>query len=170
MVACIVRPILPQDMAAIHALHARAFSPGRFARTAYRVREGTPACSRYCRVCLIDGCLIAAVRFTPITVGGARGALFLGPLAVDPAFANQGHGRALMREAIGDARTAGIDLIVLVGDEPYYAKLGFVRAPIGQIVLPGPVDPSRVLVAELKPGALAGYVGLIAADRDDHAP
>ena len=49
----------------IRDLHARAFGPGRFARTAYRVREGTPEFSPFCRVCRIDGRLAAAVRFTP---------------------------------------------------------------------------------------------------------
>ena len=47
--------------------------PGRFARTAYRIREGTGAFSPFCRVCLIDGRLVAAVRFTPIVIGGKGG-------------------------------------------------------------------------------------------------
>ena len=48
---------------------------------------------------------------------------------------------------------------MLVGDEPYYARLGFRRIPRGQITLPGPVDPERLLAVELAPGALAGYCG-----------
>ena len=43
MVDAIVREVRPEDGAAISALHARAFGPGRFARTAYRIREGTGA-------------------------------------------------------------------------------------------------------------------------------
>jgi predicted N-acetyltransferase YhbS len=116
-------------------------------------------------VCRIDGQLAAAVRFTPVLIGGRKGALLLGPLAVDPAFANQGHGRGLVGEALEAARGPGIALVVLVGDEPYYAKLGFKRVPRGQIVLPGPVNPDRLLAAELTPDALAGYRGLVAADR-----
>ena len=111
--------------------------------------------SPFCRVCRIDGRLAAAVRFTPILIGGKGGALLLGPLAVDPDFANQGHGRGLVGKALEAARSAGIALVVLVGDEPYYARLGFKRVPHGQIVLPGPVDPDRLLAAELAPGALA---------------
>ena len=34
-----IRPARPADSAAISALNARAMGPGRFARTAYRVRE-----------------------------------------------------------------------------------------------------------------------------------
>jgi predicted N-acetyltransferase YhbS len=159
-----MRPVVPDDIATIRALHTRAFGPGRFARTAYRVRQGTGEFSPYCRICLIGGRLAAAVRFTPISIGGKGGALLLGPLAVDPAFANQGHGRGLVAKALEDARAAGIALVVLVGDEPYYGKLGFGRTPWGQISLPGPVDPNRLLAAELAPDALKAYAGLIAAD------
>ena len=37
------------------------------------------------------------------------------------------------------------DLALLVGDEPYYARLGFKRVPRGQLLMPGPVDPDRLL-------------------------
>ncbi|MET0193047.1 MAG: N-acetyltransferase [Hyphomicrobiaceae bacterium] len=158
-----VREVRPGDGAQISALHARAFGPGRFARTAYRVREGTGAFSPYCRACLIGGRIIAAVRFTPVRVGGTDGALLLGPLAVDPEFANRGHGRGLVRDGMEAARADGLGLVLLVGDEPYYARLGFVRVPAGHIALPGPVNPQRLLAVELRPGALADYRGLVTA-------
>lgn len=161
----VMRPVVHGDLAAIRDLHARAFSPGRFARTAYRIREGASEFSPFCRVCLIDGRLVAAVRFTPITVGGKDKALLLGPLAVDPAFANQGYGRSLVAKALEEARAGGISLVVLVGDEPYYGKLGFHRIPFGQITLPGPADPNRLLAAELTPGALQDFSGVVAAER-----
>lgn len=161
----IMRPVEAGDLAAISQLHALAFGPGRYTRTAYRIREGTGAFSPYCRACLIDGRLVAAVRFTQVTVGGKGAALLLGPLAVDPAFANQGYGRGLVAKALEDARDAGIALVVLVGDEPYYGRLGFKRVPVGKITLPGPVNPTRLLAAELVPDALATYAGVIAAER-----
>ena len=52
---------------------------------------------------------------------------------------------------------------MLVGDEPYYARFGFVRVPPGQIWLGGPADPARILAAELAPGALSIYRGLVSA-------
>jgi predicted N-acetyltransferase YhbS len=161
----VVRPVLPGDLAAIRDLHARAFGPGRFVRTAYRIREGTEEYSRFCRVCLIEGRIVAAVRFTPILVGGQAGALLLGPLAVDPAFVSRRYGRGLVAKALEDARAAGMSLVLLVGDEPYYGKLGFRVVPPGLITLPGPVDPKRLLAAELVPDALAGYAGTVSADR-----
>jgi predicted N-acetyltransferase YhbS len=116
-------------------------------------------------VALLGDRLLAAVRFTPITIGGADGALLLGPLAVDPDFTGQGFGRRLISEAMGTAKAAGVKLVVLVGDEPYYGRFGFAPVPPGQITLPGPVDPQRLLAAELQPGALPGFNGLIAAQR-----
>jgi predicted N-acetyltransferase YhbS len=68
-------------------------------------------------------------------------------------------------EALDQARADGIRLVVLVGDEPYYARFGFHPVPPGQIGLPGPVDPKRLLAAELAPGALQSYRGLIVAKR-----
>ncbi len=157
------RPLAERDAASIAALHARVFGPGRFARTAYRVREGTGTVSPYCRGAFAGNQLVAALRMTEVTIGGRVGALLLGPLAVDPDFANQGFGRRLIGEAIEAARAGGVRLIVLVGDEPYYGRFGFKPVPPGQIRLPGPVDPRRLLAAELVPGALAESHGLVVA-------
>jgi predicted N-acetyltransferase YhbS len=156
------RLVVPADYAELQRLHDHVFGPGALTRTAYRVREGLPPQSPFCRVVVRNhGPMIAAIRFTPITIGGVGPALLLGPLAVDPAFANQGHGRRLIAEALEAARTAGIALVLLVGDAPYYAKLGFEPVPPQLISLPGPVDPRRLLVAHLdesRSRAMAGAV------------
>jgi len=159
------RPVAPADLPIIAELHARVFGPGRFARTAYRVREGAPPLSRYCRAAFLDNRMIAAVRFTEIAIGGAGRALPLGPLAVDPEFAGKGFGRQLIAEALDAAKADGIRLVVLVGDEPYYGRFGFRPVPPGLITLPGPVDARRLLAAELEPGAHAGYRGVVTAAR-----
>jgi predicted N-acetyltransferase YhbS len=91
--------------------------------------------------------------------------LLLGPLVVAPEFAGQGFGRQLIAEALERAKADGVRLVVLVGDEPYYGRFGFHPVPPGQITLPGPVDPRRLLAAELEPGMLAGYRGAIVAKR-----
>ncbi len=53
---------------------------------------------------------------------------------------------------------------MLVGDEPYYGKSGFKRVPKGRLVMPGPVDPARLLVCELTEGAFEGVAGAISPD------
>lgn len=161
-----VRAATPADTAAISALNAQVFGPGRFVRTAYRVRAGLSLISPYCKVCVTEtGALVAAVRLAPIRIGGMDRALMLGPLAVVPEYAGQGYGRQLIAESLEHARRDGIRLVLLVGDEPYYGRLGFSLVPAGQITLPGPVDPARLLAAELVPGALAEAHGLVSGDR-----
>lgn len=162
-----VRPVADSDIPAISALHARVFGPGRFVRTAYRVREGLSLRSRFCLVCEGQRELIAALRFAPVTIGGQSGALMLGPLAVTPERAGQGYGRRLIAEGLAAAKAAGIRLVILVGDEPYYGRFGFKVAPPGRIVMPGPVNPARLLAAELSDGALADVSGLVAGDPSD---
>lgn len=159
----LIRPVLPDDLPTVSALHRAAFGPGRYARTAYRVREGTPLVTPHCRAALIGSRLVAVLRFTAIEIGGKPGALLLGPVAIDPAVAGKGYGRSLITRAIEDARAAGQRLILLIGDLPYYGRLGFAPVPPGQIVLPGPVNPARLLALELEPGALGDYRGTVAA-------
>ena len=160
----LLRPVTAVDLVEISALHARVFGPGRFARTAYRVREATRFASPFCRAIVgADDRIIAAIRYTEIAIGGRAGVLLLGPLAVEPAHANQGHGRRLMDAGTEAARGAGLELIVLVGDAPYYGRLGFAPIPHGQVMLPGPVDPARLLALELVDGATAKFRGMVVA-------
>ena len=159
----ITRAAAPHDLAAINALQSRVFGPGRFARSAYRVREGTGYLSRFCRVADRNGRLIATLRITEVCIGGKRGAALLGPVAVDPDYRGQGYGRKLVAEALEEMKAVGIAAVVLVGDEPYYGKFGFKPVPPGSITFPSPVNPARILAAELKAGSLAAYRGLITA-------
>ncbi len=170
--AIATRPATSADMPAISGLSARVFGPGRFVRTAYRVREGTPDVSPFCRVALLGDRLVAAIRMTDIAIGGRDGALLLGPLAVDPEFANLGYGRRLIGESIEAAREAGREMVLLVGDMPYYGRLGFVPVPPGQIEMPGPVNPARLLALEIQPGALTRFHGPVtaAAAANEEAP
>ena len=111
----------------------------------------------------LDGELVGGIRFTALTIGGEGRALLLGPLVVHPAYNGKGFGKALVGEGIERARAQGFRLVVLVGDMPYYGRFGFVQVPRGQITLPGPVDPARLLALELVPGALADACGLVQA-------
>ncbi|RFB79289.1 GNAT family N-acetyltransferase [Methylovirgula sp. 4M-Z18] len=158
----VIMPEKPGDAAAIEKLNERAFGPGRFARTAYRLREGVPPDLDLSFVALVSSLLVGANRMTPITCGGTP-ALLLGPLTVDPAFQSQGIGLALVNRSLDAARAAGHRLVILVGDAPYYARMGFTPVPFGQITLPGPVDPARLLYCELVDGAFADVRGMVAS-------
>jgi predicted N-acetyltransferase YhbS len=91
----------------------------------------------------------------------------LGPLTVEPAFREQGVGQALIERALKEAAAKGHKLVLLVGDEPYYGKAGFKPVPPGRAIMPGPVDPARLLVAELADGAFDGVSGSIRPDSEE---
>ena len=159
MTAAEIRLQTPDDLPALKKLNEDSFGPGRFARTAFRVREGAAEEPRLNLCAVQDGSIIGAVQLTPIAIGGVGGALLLGPLIIEKAHNNQGHGLRLMLEGMARARELGYKLVILVGDLPYYARAGFAVTPPGRIVMPGPVDPARLLYAELVPGALEAYRG-----------
>jgi predicted N-acetyltransferase YhbS len=159
-----IRPALPDDIAEISKLHARVFGPGRFTRSAYRVREGKGHLSRFCLVGCLGKAVIASIRTTEVTVGGKSGAVLLGPVAVDGEHRSFGLGKKLIAAALDAARNGGARIIILVGDEPYYGRFGFKPVPMGQIVFPGPVNPQRILACELEPDALSQYGGLVVAE------
>jgi predicted N-acetyltransferase YhbS len=151
------------DADIIERLHERTFGPGRYARTAFRIREGAGHLLELSFTARIGTLLVGSIRLTPIRIGDVP-ALLLGPLTVEPPFRRRGIGLALMQRALAEARDKGHRLVVLVGDEPYYARAGFKRVPKGQARMPGPVDPARLLVAELVQGAFAGVKGPIRAE------
>lgn len=160
----IIRHETDADAETIERLHERAFGPGRFARSAYRLREGVPHVASLSYTALVGTLVVASIRMTPILIGDAQG-LLLGPLTVEPAFTRRGIGMALVRKAIEAAKAEGHRLVLLVGDEPFYGRAGFRRVRRGQLTLPGPVDPDRILVLELAEGAFEGVSGAVQQDR-----
>lgn len=127
------------DAQSLSVLSAQAFGPGRFARTAYRVREGMAPVASLSLTGWLDRRLVAGIRFTAVSIGEEGRALLLGPLVVDPAHKGKGYGKALVSEGLARARAEGFRLVVLVGDMPYYGRFGFMPVPHRQITLPGPV-------------------------------
>jgi predicted N-acetyltransferase YhbS len=158
--------ILPEtadDALALERLYERTFGPGRFAKSAYRLRERMAHRPELSFTARIGTLLVGSVRLTPIRIG-ATPALLLGPLTVEPPFRDRGIGYALIERALAEAKAKGHRLAVLVGDEPYYGKSGFKRIPKGRAAMPGPVDPARLLVCELVGGAFDGVSGAIRPD------
>jgi len=154
------------DADAIERLHERTFGPGRYAKTAYRIREDGPHTLALSFTARIGTLLVGSVRLTRVRIGETP-ALLLGPLTVEPPFRERGIGFALIERALADARAQGHRLVVLVGDAPYYGRAGFRPAAKGSAVMPGPVDPERLLVAELVPGAFDGVTGMIRPEWDE---
>ncbi len=160
-----ILPETPDDAAPIERLHERTFGPGRYARTAYRIREGAGHRLDLSFTARIGTLLVGSIWLCPIRIG-ATPALMLGPLTVEPPFRARGIGRKLIERALANAKSRGHRLVVLVGDEPYYGRVGFKPVPKGRAIMPGPVDPARLLVAELEEGAFDGVSGAITPERE----
>ena len=153
----------PDDGFAVERLHERTFGPGRYAKTAYRLREQVGHALDVSFTARVGTLLVGSVRLSPVRIGTTK-ALLLGPLTVEPVFRERGVGQALIERALHEAAAKGHRLVILVGDESYYGKSGFKPVSPGRVVMPGPVDPARLLVAELEPGAFEGVSGAVRPD------
>jgi predicted N-acetyltransferase YhbS len=151
------------DTQAVERLHARTFGPGRFVLSAYRLREHVDHRLDLSFTARIGTLLVGSVRQLPILIGETP-ALLLGPLTVEPPFRSRGVGRALLERALKEAKAKSHRLVLLVGDEAYYSRVGFKMIPKGRVKMPGPVDYSRMLVAELVDGAFTDVSGAIRPD------
>jgi len=147
------------DGPAVDALIDRAFGPGRFTKVSERVREFAAFAPELSACAWSQGRLLGVARMWRVAVGG-RPVTFLGPFAVEQAERHAGLGARLIARACEAARDAGETHVLLVGDEAYFARVGFSTASGRAVVMPGPVDPRRVLVRALTPdaGHLAGEV------------
>jgi predicted N-acetyltransferase YhbS len=163
----VLRPERPEDVPLVDALVEQSFGPGRYAKSAYRLREGVEAEAGLSFVAIEDGILRGSVRFWPVSVGKDR-ALLLGPLAVQSDQRGRGIGIELMKAGIEAARATGWGAIILVGDQPYYGRVGFQPIPRGRIRFPGPVDAGRILGLALTEGALESLQGMTARARIDN--
>lgn len=150
----------PHHAAAVEALVDRAFGPGRFAKSSERLRETNHKLDDCSFVALRGRTVIGSVRLWPVIIGG-QAVAFLGPLAVDSEQRSAGLGQALVEAACQAAGQAGWRAVLLVGDAPYFSRIGFSAAPAAKVVMPGPADQRRVLLKALVPGGDEGLQGRV---------
>lgn len=137
------------DAPAVAEFIRAVFGPGRFARTAFRIRERVRPSERKTLITESEGRLIGSVTLVPVAVDRRNG-FWLGPIAVAADMRKVGLGGALMGAALNFASDQNAEFVGLVGDPPFYERFGFFQGEPGTLKLPGPVDPGRVLVAPIK--------------------
>ena len=112
----------------VEALYDLCFAPGRTALSSYRLRDDVPKVKDLCHVLRDgDGVLAAVIRYWPILVDG-QPVLLLGPVAVHPTRQGEGLGGLLIHESLAEAHRLGWKRVLLVGDRPYYRRLGLRRS------------------------------------------
>ena len=140
----------------------RAFGPGRYVKTAERLREDSRTIPDLSFVATQGERLLGSVRMWPVFVhdfdaNTYEPLVFLGPIVVDAAHRGQGIGKRLIGACVDAAFNKGIRAVLLVGSQAYFKPFGFDKAQ--GITLPGPVDPNRVLIRYSRPDlAFAGKV------------
>lgn len=154
------RPEGPHDAPLIAALIDRAFGPGRHAKAADRLRENNTLLPELSFTAWEGERLVGSVRLWPVTIGGTP-VVFLGPIAVESDLRKHRIGQTLVERACEAAAKAGWRAVLLVGDAPYFERVGFSAAPARGVVMPGPVDQRRVLLKALRIGAADGLSGLV---------
>lgn len=152
-----IRSETQADHDAVLALIDQVFGPGRYSKVSERLREGNAPFTRLSMVATHERRIIGCARMWPVIAGGVPLA-FLGPLAVEVSERNGGLGGRLVSSASDAALAAGLPAVLLVGDPEYFGPLGFVAGPASALMLPGPVDPRRVLIKGQTKGALEGRV------------
>ncbi|WP_407178402.1 GNAT family N-acetyltransferase [Bradyrhizobium sp. STM 3562] len=155
-----IRAERASDIVAREALLDACFGEDRHTRTCQRLRDGRAPADGLALSAVREGKLVGTVRLWHVSAGGVP-ALVLGPLAVDPDCRKLGVGAALMARALAAARARGHRAVILLGDEPYYARFGFSTAKTAELMLPGAFERERLLGLELREGALDGAWGMI---------
>jgi len=158
----LLAPERAHDARLVEGLIDRAFGPGRFAKTAERLREGRLPDLALSVVAWSGGRAVGCVRQWRILIGAVP-AVFLGPIAVEEERRCEGLGASLIRRAIEAARDTGYGHILLVGDTLLFEPFGFTAAAARKVVMPGPVDQRRVLALALQPGAIDELRGQVRA-------
>lgn len=152
-----LRQETPEDWWEVEALFDLSFAPGRTALSSYRLRDDVKPVASLSRVAVDDlGIIGGAIRYWPVRVGGAP-TLLLGPVAVHPTRQAEGLGGALIRDSLVRAGEQGWDRVLLVGDAPYYGRFGFEKR--GDVIMPPPTNPDRVLGYAVRDGAWDGVAG-----------
>ena len=158
----VIRAERASDVAARESLLDASFGESRHTRTCQRLRDGRAPAEGLAFSAVQHGRLIGTVRLWHVNAGGIP-ALVLGPLAVDASCRSLGVGAALMNHALAAAKARGHAAVILRGDPAYSERFGFSAAKTGELTLPGPFEPERLLAIELREGTLDGAAGMIAA-------
>lgn len=126
MSAFIIRPVEPDDRAAIHAIEERAFGRPDEANLVERlVADGDVVLEL---VAERHGEILGHVLFSRLRVvtgEWSTPAVSLAPLAVDPDHQGTGIGTELVREGHLRLMAQGETLSVLLGDPAYYGRFGY---------------------------------------------
>lgn len=158
----VIRAETTQDHISVRSVNQLAFGRQNEADLVDALREKAHPCISL--VAIVDGEVVGHIFFSPVSIESGDDsftAMGLAPMAVLPTYQNQGIGSQLVREGLRENQRLGYDIVVVLGHPAYYPRFGFVPAGLKGLRSEYDVGDEVFMVAELKPGALAGCHGLV---------
>ena len=157
-----IRSELPEDVEAIYSLNEEAFEGTAEANLVNSLR--TSNAMTLSLVAIKNNEIVGHIAFSPVTIESDQAtvnAVGLAPMAVSPEFQRSGIGSQLVEEGLNRIRTAGHDLVVVLGHPEYYPRFGFVPAKKYGIRWEHDVPEEAFMIKELREGALKEVRGTV---------
>ncbi len=140
-----IRPENEHDYAEVENLVRDSFwnvyRPGAYEHfIVHNLRNDESFLAKLAYVIEDDGKIIGHINYSKGRItyeNGTVPAVILGPVAIDKDFQNQGLGSKLIDYTLNIAQKDNIPFILVVGDESYYSRFGFVSASKYDIYLDG---------------------------------
>ncbi|MBN2409184.1 MAG: N-acetyltransferase [Candidatus Aminicenantes bacterium] len=163
----LLRPEEPRDFAAIREIHQLSFGRENEAVLVEKLRGSRDFIPALSLVAECEGRVAGHILFSRVWIRPSdpnlpeEVSLALAPLAVHPDFRNKGIGSELVTQGLKICRQYGHRLVIVVGEQSYYARFGFVPARPKGLEVPFPVPERAFLVAEVIPHPGPGLKGTI---------
>lgn len=157
-----IRSELPEDVEAIYSLNQEAFEGTAEANLVNNLR--TSNAMTLSLVAIKNNEIVGHIAFSPVTIESDQAtvnAVGLAPMAVSPEFQRSGIGSQLVEEGLNRIRTAGHDLVIVLGHPEYYPRFGFAPAKKYGIRWEHDVPEEAFMIKELREGALKEVRGTV---------
>lgn len=157
-----IRPEEPTDYAEVYQVNVQAFGRENEAELVDNLR---PVVQPYISlIAELEGQIVGHIFFSPVRIesqSGAQTAIGLGPVAVLPAYQNQGVGTKLVQAGLETCRQQGHKLVVVLGHPGFYPRFGFIPAGSLGLRFHEPVPEENFMLLELLPGTQVNGNGVV---------
>ncbi|MBN1304477.1 MAG: N-acetyltransferase [Anaerolineales bacterium] len=162
----IIRQEKHKDQAAVYQVNKQAFD-GRDEepQLVEAIRRSSGFIPELSLVAVTDDTIVGHILFSIVRIETGQGdvpVLALAPLAVLPAYQNQGIGTQLTRNGLETCRQLGYKIVNVLGHPNYYPRFGFTQArPLGILPPDESIPEEAWMILELTPGSLKGIQGTL---------
>lgn len=146
----IIRPEGVEDYAAINRVNRLAFGQPSEGAVVDQIRENCQDVLSL--VAQVSNEIVGHIFFSPAVIesnGSKLLGLGLAPLAVLPAFQNQGFGTRLVEAGLRQIAATDCPYVIVLGHEQYYPRFGFERASIHALSCQWPGVPDEAFMVKI---------------------